>query len=64
MSFKVLILSFGMWLPASHKYFQTQEEAEQFRQRLIRNQLGGHQHLAKVVEVGRERQSNELFEMI
>ena len=53
MSYKVLVCSFGLWLPATHKYFKTKQEAEKFRNRLVKYNLGGNIELTKIVEVKR-----------
>lgn len=36
-SFKVEINVMGMWVPATHKYFKDEERAQDYRERLMRN---------------------------
>lgn len=61
MSYKVMILAFGFWVPANHYYYGSKEKAENVRTMLVREKLAGNGHLCKVVKVGKDEEEPSLF---
>ena len=58
MSYKVEINVGGVWLPATHKYFQTPETAKDFERRFINANFPAVPQQTRVRKVGRDPKNN------
>jgi len=61
MSFKVEIDVSGIWLPATHKYFNKKKDADQFEERFVKVNFPLMEPKTRVRKVGKEKKQEGGF---